>query len=226
MKLYKLTDYNGKTRAGEDNELQWGPGATHTAKGKGTALCSPDLIHAYQHPLLGVIMNPMHADFQNDNMRMWEAEGEVVAKEGQLKCGVKTLTTLREIPVPVITKEQLVEFSIKVALRLYPLYSSDYFVQWASDWLDGNRMTFEEARWIIQGIDHRLINLTRSIDRFLHLQEQLRIEIAHNCLLVAYSENDKLRSGSVAQGAVMVFPSIDLISTLEEIQNKDRREEK
>ncbi len=82
MKLYKLTDHNGKTRAGEDNELQWGPNVTHAAKGEGIELCSPDLIHAYEHPLLGVIMNPCHADFPKTTMRLWEAEGEVVAREG------------------------------------------------------------------------------------------------------------------------------------------------
>ena len=59
--LYKLTDARGYTR----RFTHWGEGITHTAQGKGTNMCSPDVIHAYEHPLLAVFMNPIHRNFQS-----------------------------------------------------------------------------------------------------------------------------------------------------------------
>ncbi len=140
-KLYKLTDENGKTRAGEANELQWGVSVTHTAQGEGIRLCTDDVIHAYEHPWIAVLLNPMHSKFQSP--RLWEAEGEIVVRDadelkvpttGQLKCGVKTLTTVREIPVPAITLEQRVKFAILCALEVY---QEEGFVRWAKQWLKG-----------------------------------------------------------------------------------------
>lgn len=90
-KLYKLTDEHGRTRAGEDNELTWAVGVEHKTAGTGTRLCTADVIHAYEHPLIAVLMNPVHAMFNPATMRLFVAEGEIVAREGQLKCGVHAL---------------------------------------------------------------------------------------------------------------------------------------
>ena len=78
IKLYKLTDRDGQTR----NGTQWGPGMSHSGTGKGE-LCGPGWIHAYEHPLIAVLLNPIHAIFQNP--RLWEAEGEVGLRDGQIK---------------------------------------------------------------------------------------------------------------------------------------------
>ncbi len=69
-KLYKLTAYLGRTRAGEDNELTWAVGVEHKTAGTGTRLCTADVIHAYEHPLIAVLMNPLHADFDTTTMRL------------------------------------------------------------------------------------------------------------------------------------------------------------
>ena len=50
--LYKLTDGDGQTRGG----TQWGPGVSHSGTGKGE-LCGPGWIHAYEHPLIAVLLN-------------------------------------------------------------------------------------------------------------------------------------------------------------------------
>lgn len=131
-KLYKLTDENGKTRGGEANELQWGAGVTHTAKGEGSRLCTDEVIHAYENPLVAVLLNPIHAGVKNP--RLWEAEGEIIAREGEYKCGVKTLTTVREIPLPEITLEQRVKFGLLCALEVC---KEESFVRWAQAWLSG-----------------------------------------------------------------------------------------
>ena len=96
MTLYKLTDQDGRTRAGQAGETQWGLGVKHKATGKpGQALCTDGWIHAYKHPLLALLMNPIHAKICNP--RLWECEGRIGKRAGQLKCGCRTLTTVREI---------------------------------------------------------------------------------------------------------------------------------
>jgi hypothetical protein len=81
-------------------------------------------------------MNPIHANFQNP--RLWEAEGEVALRDGQLKCGCKTLTTVREIPLPKITTEMRVRFAIMCAKEVcaYPAWNA-----WADGWLSGEDRT-------------------------------------------------------------------------------------
>lgn len=127
MKLYKLTDGDGKTR----NDTQWGPGVSHSGTGEG-GLCGPGWIHAYEHPLIAVLLNPIHADFKSP--RLWEAEGEVGLRDGQLKCGCKTLTTIREIPLPEITTEMRVRFAILCAKDVC---ACSAWNAWADKWLSG-----------------------------------------------------------------------------------------
>ncbi len=136
-KLYKLTDSCGKTR----NDTQWGPGVSHSGTGKGE-LCGPGWIHAYEHPLIAVLMNPIHANFKNP--RLWEAAGEVGLRDGQLKCGCKTLTTVREIPLPSITSEMRVRFAILCAKEVCASYSA--WNAWADKWLSGEDRS-EAAAW-------------------------------------------------------------------------------
>jgi hypothetical protein len=140
MKLYKLTDSEGYTRRGERNETKWGVGVTHRATGRG-GLCTSGVIHAYEHPLLASFMNPIHADVKNPIL--WHAEGEVTHREGQLKCGVRELTTLHKARLPKITQEQRVRISIYCALTQY---NDPAFVKWANDWLSGKDRS-KEAAW-------------------------------------------------------------------------------
>ena len=135
MKLYKLTDENGQTY----NNTQWGEGISHSGTGKGE-LCSEGWIHAYTHPLLAVLLNPIHADFKNP--RMWEAEGDVDKRDGQLKVGCRTLTTIKEIPLPVITAEQRVKFAILCANAVC---DDERWNEWADKWLDGTDRSKQSA---------------------------------------------------------------------------------
>jgi len=135
--LYKLTDSCGKTR----NGTQWGPGVSHSGTGEGE-LCRPGWIHAYEHPLVAVLMNPTHADFKNP--RLWEAEGKIAIRDGQLKCGCKTLTTVREIPLPAVTTEMRVRFAILCAKEVCASYRA--WNAWADKWLSGEDRS-EAAAW-------------------------------------------------------------------------------
>jgi hypothetical protein len=134
--LYKLTDEKGQTHGG----TQWGEEVTHKARERGKALCTESVIHCYRHPLLAVLFNPIHADFRTP--LLWEATGRVVADDG-LKVGCKKVTTIRQIPLPVITTEQRVKFAILVSLEVY--HDKDY-AKWARNWLDNTDRT-EVAAW-------------------------------------------------------------------------------
>lgn len=141
MKLYKLTTQDNKTRKGESNETIWGPGITHKVKGKNYDLCSSDLIHAYESPELAVIMNPVHANITDPVL--WEAKTKCrkIINSG-LKVGVKSLTTIRIIDVPVITEHQRVRFAILCVLKIY---KEKLFVKWAKNWLSGKDQFYDMA---------------------------------------------------------------------------------
>ena len=129
--LYKLTRQDDTTSGG-DTTVTWGANVSHTAVGSGTQLCSSDVIHAYTHPLLAVLLNPIHANYENP--KLWRCEGEVVADDHGLKVGVKTLTTIEEITLPVVTTEQRVKFAILCAKQVY---KDKQWNEWADKWLSG-----------------------------------------------------------------------------------------
>lgn len=135
MKLYKLTDSEGWTRKWSNNQCLWGQNVTHSGTGKGP-LCSGGYIHAYEDPLLAVLLNPIHANYKNP--LLWEAEGTIALRDDQLKCGCVTLTTIKQIPVPKVTYHQRVDFAILCALAVY---NNIEFKEWANDWLYGDKET-------------------------------------------------------------------------------------
>lgn len=128
MKAYKLTDENGKTR----NNTQWGENVTHSAVGGSKELCSDGWIHFYTHPLIAVIMNPIHANFKNPILWECETSGEEIHES--LKSGCKTLTTIRKVNLPIVTLTQRVAFGILCSLRV--CRDKDH-VKWATKWLRG-----------------------------------------------------------------------------------------
>ena len=137
MKAYKLTDENGQTK----NNTQWGPGVSHTANGKtDQPLCSDGWIHFYSNSLVAVFMNPIHANFQSP--RLWEAETSGEELHEPLKSGCKTLTTIKEIPVPEVTLTQRIAFGI---LSVKEVYHDEKWNSWADKWLNGEDRTPKSA---------------------------------------------------------------------------------
>jgi hypothetical protein len=140
-KFYKLTDQSGQTK----NGTQWGPGVTHTAEGL-LGQCANGL-HAYSDPILAVMLNPIHADISHP--RLWECEGsdEHLDDRGLKSC-CRSLTTVREIPVPEVTTEQRVRFGVfcgMEALRDIDAEWATEWRQWARGWLDGFDRSAEAA---------------------------------------------------------------------------------
>jgi hypothetical protein len=123
MKLYKLTNENGYTY----NKTLWGEGVSHSGTGKGP-ICSEGWIHAYEHPFIAVFLNPIHAYFKNP--RMWEAEGKIDIRDGQLKVGCKTLKTIKEIPLPKVQDKHFIIFgALALVQASSTVFNSDEIVR-------------------------------------------------------------------------------------------------
>jgi hypothetical protein len=81
---------------------------------------------------LAVFLAPIHVEFKA--LRLWEAEGEVALTDGGLKVGCRSLTTIREIPLPGVTTEQRAKFAILCSLEVH---RDLVYRRWADNWLSG-----------------------------------------------------------------------------------------
>ena len=133
MKVFKLTNKNMRAHCG----FQWTLGETRSSSGDG-GLCGPGWLHAYEHPLLAVLYNPMHGNFRSP--RLFEAEtgdGRIL-RDGQVKLGTNSLTLVKELPLPVVTLTQYIAYSILCARRVTPRTTANRaWHLWAKNWLSG-----------------------------------------------------------------------------------------
>jgi hypothetical protein len=127
MKLYKLTDENGRTHGG----TQWGENVTHELPAiDNPKPCEAGLLHAYRTPYHAVMMAP---EYGYTNGILWEAEGEPILDDGT-RVGCFRLTTIRRIDKPDVPTEKLVEVVIRCSLLEY---HDPAYVSWAESWLAG-----------------------------------------------------------------------------------------
>ena len=134
--LYKFTDQNMQTHGG----CQWVLGEKKTTSGEGE-LCGPGWLHCYADPLLAVLLNPIHADYENPRLFRAHVGGTSKPDHG-LKSGYTKMTLIEEIPVPAISTAQRVRFAILCAMKVY---RNPGFVQWGENWLSGKDRSAEAA---------------------------------------------------------------------------------
>ena len=96
---------------------QWQLGEWGEASGRG-GLCGPGWFHAYTHPLLATLLNPIHANLRDPRLFVIEVDGQRKDDRG-LKVGFTKMRLVREMPLPAITPEQVVAFGIVCALEIY-----------------------------------------------------------------------------------------------------------
>jgi hypothetical protein len=133
--LYKLTDENDRTRG----DTQWGEGIEVVTSGEGE-LCGPGFTPAYAHPLLAVLLNPVHADFKNP--RLWLSDGDVAKNEHGLKVGCTRLKTIRRLELPTVTLIQRVAFGVLAAREVCLV---PHWLAWADGWLSGRNRSGSAA---------------------------------------------------------------------------------
>ena len=127
MKLFKLTDWQGCTVG----RTQWGEGVKHSVaeEDRKAELCSSGVLHAYTNAALGLLLNPIHADFERLTVQLWEAEGELAVSDWG-KVGCFELATVRRLDLP----EWYVDDALflKVAVRFAQL-CADAAARYAAD---------------------------------------------------------------------------------------------
>lgn len=111
MRLWKLTDEDGYTRATYMNATKWEKGKVNVLSEDlgGKTLCTGDVFHAYYHWAFAVLLNRYHGAYYP--YRMWQVEGKVIAREGFAKCGTKEMKVLREVELP--DKDKVVRLTEK-----------------------------------------------------------------------------------------------------------------
>ena len=139
MKLYKLTNSKDQTRGG----CQWGEGVCVETSGQGE-LCSSAWTHWYTHPLLAVLLDPIHLRVDLDTAHLWEGHdgGGKVKSDPGLKVGCTRGTTVRRVDLPTVTLEHRVRFAIGCA---WQVCEDDAWREWAAKWLSGEDRAADAA---------------------------------------------------------------------------------
>jgi len=128
MKKYKLTNQDMRTH----NGFQWELGKEVITDGENDELCNDSWLHYYHHPLLAVLLNPIHAQINNPRLFEVKALGKHLDDKG-LKGGCTNMILVKEIELPEITLNQQIAFSILCTLEVY---KESTYVLWANDWLN------------------------------------------------------------------------------------------
>ena len=121
-------------------EFQWELGKWYK-KTKEENLCSPDWLHFYSDPLVGLFLNPVHIDIENPRLFRAEVEGNFIDNNG-LNCGYSRARLIEELPVPQISPVQRVRFAI---FCVKEVYKEKKWNEWADNWLSGKDRTEESA---------------------------------------------------------------------------------
>jgi hypothetical protein len=133
MKKYKLTDQNMKTY----NGFQWKLNKEVRTDGKNKKLCNSSWLHYYHHPLLAILLNPIHANITNPRLFEVKALGKYLDDNG-LKGGCTKMILVKELKFPKITLNQKIAFGILCSLEVY---KEPTYVLWANNWLKGVNRT-------------------------------------------------------------------------------------
>jgi hypothetical protein len=146
--LTKLTTSNDQTYG----ECQWGPGVTHTAPGAG-GLCTAGWLHGYDDcdkvpGLLAVLLNPLHGNFTNPHLWQIEISGERKDDHG-LKFGAMSMTTIKRLRLPRVSRECKITFAILCATAVTPRNTAwgRKWHKWANRWLNRKDRTRKSAAW-------------------------------------------------------------------------------
>ena len=133
---YKLTTQDHTTHIG----CAWKIGEWKKTDGSGE-LCGPGWLHCYDHPLLAVLHNPIHADITNPVLWRVEVRG-TEKRDYQIKSGWTQMRLVKTVKLPNITINQRIAYGIKCALAVY---TDKLFVNWAENWLSGKDRSKESA---------------------------------------------------------------------------------
>ena len=97
-------------------------------------LCTNAWLHYYEHPLLAVFHNSIHAAIRGPIMVEVEVDGEI-KRDGYAKAGARRMRVLRQIECPTVTTEQRLRYAL---LCVKTVCDDPAWNRWADGWLDGS----------------------------------------------------------------------------------------
>lgn len=133
---YKLTNRKLQTYGG----FQWQLNKWVKVDGKGE-LCSKHWLHCYNHPLLAVLLNPIHAAIEGPHLFRVNVRGKKLSDAG-LKFGFTKMQLVKALPLPNISLNQKIAFGI---LCVKKINSDKNWNKWADNWLSGKNRTKDAA---------------------------------------------------------------------------------
>jgi len=136
MKYYKLLTQEMTSH----NNTKWELNVPVTIEKEGNKMCTDQVLHCYNHPLLAVILNPIHANIKNP--KLFEIEVDKIVNSDGLKFASKSQTLVKEITLPEISLEHKIQFAIKVAKLTC---KDEKWNLWADKWLNGSDRSKESA---------------------------------------------------------------------------------
>ena len=136
MRFYKLLTQDMTSH----NDTKWELNIPITVTKEGTEMCTDQVLHCYNHPLLAIVLNPIHADIKNP--RLFEIEVDKIVNTDGLKYASKQQTLIKEITIPEISIEQKLEFAIRVTQLIL---KDTKWNSWADNWLNNTDRTKESA---------------------------------------------------------------------------------
>ena len=136
MKYYKLLSKEMTSH----NNTEWKLNETITVEKEGVEMCTDQVLHCYNHLLLAVVFNPIHANIQNP--LLFEISVDKIVNTDGLKFASKSQTLVKEISLPEISLEQRIEFAIRVAKTVY---KEEKWNEWADKWLSGEDRSEEST---------------------------------------------------------------------------------
>lgn len=137
MKKYKLTNQDLTTH----NGFKWEIGKFAPELEGAGDLCSNKWYHYYHDPLLAVLLNPAHANINNPRGWIVDALGKHKDDNG-IKGGCTKMRLVKEIELPIVSKEQRVAFAILCAKEVY---KDKEWNLWADNWLSGEDRTADAS---------------------------------------------------------------------------------
>jgi len=136
MKYYKLLSKEMTSY----KDTKWEIGIPIKIEKIGNTMCSNEVLHCYNHPLLAVFLNPIHVNIKEP--KLFEIKVDEIVNNDGLKFASKSQTLINEIPLPKISSEQRIEIGIKIAKTVY---KDEKWNEWADKWLSGEDRSITAA---------------------------------------------------------------------------------
>jgi len=136
QKYYKLLSKEMTSH----NNTKWEIGVPISILKEGNTMCSGEVLHCYNHPLLAVFLNPIHANIKEP--RLFEIEVDKIVNSDGLKFASKSQTLLKEIPLPEISLQKKIEIGIKIVKTVN---KNEKWNLWADQWLSGENRSITAA---------------------------------------------------------------------------------